>query len=198
MFKLIVRALRIVKGIPHENCMSKTQVGHDLRDPFTKKPFLPWLWSLWMPELTAGREWIPEWPGRGWRLRSRWPCRSWRCRGSWGWRRRRARSWRPGRGCPRWWPQPPCTRTTAHREAAWRNWDTVWIKRSKGIITALLTILDWYIMLTWNVGNIYILFEICFCCCCFSCIVTTVSGLLSCLWRVCYQRGLPRLVLTSW
>ena len=27
---------------------------------------------------------------------------------------------------------------------------------------------------------------------------TTVSGLLSCLWRVCYQRGLPRLVFTSW
>ena len=27
---------------------------------------------------------------------------------------------------------------------------------------------------------------------------TNVSGLLSCLWRVCYQRGLPRLVFTSW
>ena len=27
---------------------------------------------------------------------------------------------------------------------------------------------------------------------------TSVSGLLSCLWRVCYQRGLPRLVFTSW
>ena len=27
---------------------------------------------------------------------------------------------------------------------------------------------------------------------------TIVSSLLSCLWRVCYQRGLPHLVFTSW
>ena len=28
--------------------------------------------------------------------------------------------------------------------------------------------------------------------------LTTVLGLLSCFWRVCYQWGLPRLVFTSW